>query len=80
MASSTVLFHHQELYIIGTELITYTGNSGGTLSGLTRGAVGTTAASTFISGATVTDASNFFCMECCSIRRYCNSSWTLVTR
>jgi hypothetical protein len=44
---------------IGTELITYTGNSGGTLSGLTRGAVGTTAA-IHSSGATVTDASNFF--------------------
>jgi len=45
--------------IIGSELITYTGNSGGTLSGLTRGASGTTAAS-HSSGATVTDASNFF--------------------
>lgn len=44
---------------IGSELITYTGNSGGTLSGLTRGAKGTTAA-THSSGATVTDASNFF--------------------
>jgi len=44
---------------IGTELITYTGNSGGTLTGLTRGANGTTAA-THSSGATVTDASNFF--------------------
>jgi hypothetical protein len=44
---------------IGTELITYTGNSGGTLSGLTRGATGTTAAS-HSSGATVTDASNYF--------------------
>ncbi len=44
---------------IGSELITYTGNSGGTLSGLTRGANGTTAA-THSSGATVTDASNFF--------------------
>jgi hypothetical protein len=44
---------------IGTELITYTGNSGGTLSGLTRGANGTTAA-THSSGATVTDASNYF--------------------
>ncbi len=44
---------------IGTELITYTGNSGGTLSGLTRGANGTTAA-THSSGATVTDASSFF--------------------
>tara|TARA_R100000773_G_scaffold42931_1_gene40694 strand:- start:95 stop:2242 length:2148 start_codon:yes stop_codon:yes gene_type:complete len=44
---------------IGSELITYTGNSGGTLSGLTRGANGTTAAA-HSSGATVTDASNFF--------------------
>jgi len=44
---------------IGSELITYTGNSGGTLSGLTRGATGTTAA-IHSSGATVTDASNFF--------------------
>jgi len=44
---------------IGSELITYTGNSGGTLTGLTRGANGTTAAS-HSSGATVTDASNFF--------------------
>jgi len=44
---------------IGTELITYTGNSGGTLSGLTRGANGTTAA-IHSSGATVTDASNYF--------------------
>jgi len=44
---------------IGTELITYTGNSGNTLSGLTRGASGTTAA-IHSSGATVTDASNYF--------------------
>ena len=44
---------------IGSELITYTGNSSGTLSGLTRGANGTTAA-THSSGATVTDAANFF--------------------
>jgi len=44
---------------IGAELITYTGNSGGTLSGLTRGANGTTAA-IHSSGATVTDASNYF--------------------
>ena len=43
---------------IGSELITYTGNSGGTLSGLTRGASGTTAA-IHSSGATVTDASNY---------------------
>jgi len=44
---------------IGSELITYTGNSGNTLSGLTRGATGTTAA-IHSSGATVTDASNYF--------------------
>jgi len=43
---------------VGSELITYTGNSGGTLSGLTRGASGTTAA-IHSSGATVTDASNY---------------------
>ena len=58
MASSTS-FPSTGTVIIGTELITYTGNSGGTLSGLTRGANGTTAA-THSSGATVTDASNFF--------------------
>ena len=44
---------------IDNELITYTGNSSNTLSGLTRGALGTTAAS-HSSGATVTDASGFF--------------------
>ena len=58
MASSTS-FPSSGTVQIGTELITYTGNSGGTLSGLTRGAAGTTAA-THSSGATVTDASNFF--------------------
>ena len=58
MASSTS-FPSSGTVIIGSELITYTGNSGGTLSGLTRGANGTTAA-THSSGATVTDASNFF--------------------
>ena len=58
MASSSS-FPSSGTVIIGTELITYTGNSGGTLSGLTRGANGTTAAS-HSSGATVTDASNFF--------------------
>ena len=58
MASSTS-FPSTGTIIIGSELITYTGNSGGTLSGLTRGANGTTAA-THSSGATVTDASNFF--------------------
>jgi len=58
MASSTS-FPSSGTVQIGSELITYTGNSGGTLSGLTRGAKGTTAA-THSSGATVTDASNFF--------------------
>jgi hypothetical protein len=58
MASSTS-FPSSGTVAIGSELITYTGNSGGTLSGLTRGANGTTAAS-HSSGATVTDASNFF--------------------
>jgi len=58
MASSTS-FPSSGTVQIGSELITYTGNSGGTLSGLTRGANGTTAA-IHSSGATVTDASNFF--------------------
>jgi hypothetical protein len=58
MASSTS-FPSSGTVQIGSELITYTGNSGGTLSGLTRGATGTTAA-THSSGATVTDASEFF--------------------
>ena len=58
MASSSS-FPSSGTVIIGSELITYTGNSSGTLSGLTRGANGTTAA-THSSGATVTDASNFF--------------------
>jgi len=58
MASSTS-FPSSGTVQIGTELITYTGNSGGTLSGLTRGATGTTAA-IHSSGATVTDASSFF--------------------
>jgi len=58
MASSTS-FPSSGTVQIGSELITYTGNSGGTLSGLTRGANGTTAA-THSSGATVTDASEFF--------------------
>ena len=57
--ASTTSFPSTGTVIIGSELITYTGNSGGTLSGLTRGALGTTAAS-HSSGATVTDASNFF--------------------
>jgi hypothetical protein len=58
MASSTS-FPSSGTVQIGTELITYTGNSGGTLSGLTRGATGTTAA-IHSSGATVTDAADFF--------------------
>ena len=58
MASSTS-FPSSGTVQIDSELITYTGNSGGTLSGLTRGANGTTAA-IHSSGATVTDASNFF--------------------
>ena len=44
--------------IIGSELITYTGVSGNTLTGLTRGANGTTAA-IHSSGATVQDASGY---------------------
>ena len=44
--------------IISNELITYTGVSGNTLTGLTRGANGTTAAS-HSSGATVQDASGY---------------------
>jgi hypothetical protein len=59
MASSSS-FPSSGTVLIGTELITYTGNdNSGTLSGLTRGALGTTAIS-HSSGATVTDASNFF--------------------
>jgi len=58
MASSTS-FPSSGTVQIGSELITYTGNSGNTLSGLTRGATGTTAA-IHSSGAVVTDASNFF--------------------
>jgi len=58
MASSTS-FGSSGTVLVDSELITYTGNSGGTLSGLTRGALGTTAA-VHSSGATVNDASNFF--------------------
>ena len=59
MASSSS-FPSSGTVLIGSELITYTSNNNsGTLSGLTRGASGTTAA-THSSGATVTDASNFF--------------------
>ena len=58
MASSSS-FGSSGTILVDSELITYTGNSGGTLSGLTRGASGTTAA-VHSSGATVTDASEFF--------------------
>ena len=59
MASSSS-FPSSGTVLIDNELITYTANdNSGTLSGLTRGASGTTAA-THSSGATVTDASNFF--------------------
>ena len=58
MASSTS-FPSAGTVLINNELISYTGNSGGSLTGLTRGAEGTTAAS-HSSGDTVTDASNFF--------------------
>ena len=58
MASSTS-FPSSGTILVDNELITYTGNSGGTLTGLTRGASGTTAA-THSSSATVTDASDFF--------------------
>ena len=59
MASSSS-FPSSGTVLIDNELITYTGNdNSGVLSGLTRGASGTTAA-THSSGATVTDASNFF--------------------
>ena len=59
MASSSS-FPSSGTVLVDNELITYTGNdNSGTLSGLTRGASGTTAAS-HSSGATVTDASNFF--------------------
>ena len=58
MASSTS-FPSSGTVLINNELITYTGNSSNSLTGLTRGALGTTAAS-HSSGATVTDASDFF--------------------
>jgi hypothetical protein len=57
--ASSASFPSTGTILIGSELITYTGNSGGTLSGLTRGANGTTAA-IHSSSATVTDAANFF--------------------
>jgi hypothetical protein len=58
MASSTS-FPSSGTVLINNELITYTGNSSNSLTGLTRGANGTTAAS-HSSGDTVTDASEFF--------------------
>ncbi len=58
MASSSS-FASSGTVLINNELITYTTNSGGTLSGLTRGTNGTTAA-IHSSGDTVTDASNYF--------------------
>ena len=57
--ASSASFPSTGTILIGSELITYTGKSGGTLSGLTRGANGTTAA-IHSSSATVTDAANFF--------------------
>ena len=58
MASSSS-FSSSGTVLIGTELIAYTANDdSGTLSGLTRGAQGTTAAA-HSSGATVTDAASF---------------------
>ena len=57
--ASSVSFSSSGTVLIDDELITYTANDdSGTLSGLTRGAQGTTAAS-HNSGATVTDASNY---------------------
>jgi len=57
--ASSVSFSSSGTVLIDDELITYTANDdSGTLSGLTRGAQGTTAAS-HDSGATVTDASNY---------------------
>ena len=57
--ASSSSFSSSGTVLIGTELITYTANDdSGTLSGLTRGAQGTTAAS-HSSGATVTDASKY---------------------
>ena len=56
--ASATSFPSSGTVIIGTELITYSSKSGNTLSGLTRGASGTTAA-IHSSGATVTDASSY---------------------
>ena len=57
MASSTS-FPSSGTVLIDNELITYTANSSNSLTGLTRGASGTAAAS-HSSGATVQDASNY---------------------
>ena len=56
--ASATSFPSSGTVIIGSELITYTSKSGNTLSGLTRGASGTTAAS-HSSGAVVTDSSGY---------------------
>ena len=78
MASSTS-FPSSGTVQIGSELITYTGNSGGTLSGLTRGAKGTTAA-IHSSRCNGYRCIKLFCMERCSIRRHCNSTRIMVIR
>ena len=57
--ASSASFGSSGTALVGSELITFTSNSNNVLSGLTRGAKGTTAAS-HSSGATVTDASSFF--------------------
>jgi len=56
--ASATSFPSSGTVIIGTELITYSSVSGNTLSGLTRGANGTTAA-THSSGAVVTEAAAY---------------------
>jgi len=56
--ASATSFPSSGTLIIGTELITYSSISGNTLSGLTRGANGTTAAS-HSSGAVVTEAAAY---------------------
>jgi len=58
LANSTA-FGSSGTVLVGSELITFTSNSNNVLSGLTRGAKGTTAAS-HSSSATVTNASSFF--------------------
>ena len=56
--TSNANFPNAGTVAIGTELITYTGKGTNTLTGATRGALGTTAA-THSSGAVVTDASDY---------------------